>query len=194
MSLLAWSLFAAAVVHIFEEFVWPGGFKAWWCAYRPETAGSVSNKFLVFINTLLLVFSAMVALAVPAPEGNGVAAWLALAAVLFSNAIFHLIGAWQSKRYSPGMISGVVLYLPVAIYGYWYFLSSGLASPGTALVAALLGGSYHFISFANHRRRTRALMGQSRRNSASVVSRHLSRHCSAKAEAAKAQRVSEASP
>jgi hypothetical protein len=156
MSFLAWSLAGAASIHIFEEFVYPGGFKAWWCAYRPETAASVSNRFLIIINAALLAFSVSVALAVQAPRGNGVAAWLTLAALLFSNAVFHVIGAFQSKRYSPGMISGVVLYIPIAIYGFVLFLRSGQASPLTALAAAFIGGSYHFISFANHRRRTRA--------------------------------------
>ena len=122
MLLVAWSLAAAASLHILEEFVFPGGFKSWWCAYRPETAGSVSNGFLIVINAALLAFSAAVAVAVQAPRGNGVAAWLALAALLFSNAIFHLIGAFQSKRYSPGMITGIALYIPLAIYGFAYFL------------------------------------------------------------------------
>jgi len=156
MSLLAWSLAGAASIHIFEEFVFPGGFKSWWCAYRPEIAASVSNGFLVMINAVLLGFSVMVALAVQAPRGNGVAAWLALAALLFSNAVFHIIGAFQTKRYSPGMISGIVLYFPIAIYGFVHFLQIGRASISTALWAALIGGSYHFISFANHRRRARA--------------------------------------
>jgi hypothetical protein len=156
MSFLAWSLAAAASFHIFEEFVYPGGFKSWWCAYRPETAASVSNRFLIIINAALLAFSVSVALAVQAPRGNGVAAWLTLAALLFSNAVFHVIGAFQSKRYSPGIISGIVLYIPIAIYGFVHFLRNGQASPLTALAAAFIGGSYHFISFANHRRRTRA--------------------------------------
>lgn len=156
MMLLAWSLAGAAALHIFEEFVFPGGFKAWWQAYRPDVAGSVSNRFLVFINALLVVAAIAVAVAVQAPRGNGVAAWLTLAALLFSNALFHLRGAIQSKRYSPGMITGIVLYIPIAIYGYYTFLQNGRASVATGVVAALLGGSYHFISFANHRRRTRA--------------------------------------
>jgi hypothetical protein len=53
------------------------------------------------------------------------------------------------------MISGIVLYIPLAIYGFIHFVANGQASVGTALVALLLGGSYHFISFANHRRRAR---------------------------------------
>ncbi|MEP7014969.1 MAG: HXXEE domain-containing protein [Verrucomicrobiota bacterium] len=156
ITVLAWSLTAAAGVHIFEEFVFPGGFKQWWSAYQPEVAASVSNRWLVIINAVLLLFSASVALAVQAPRGNGVAAWLALAALLFCNALFHIIGSFRSWRYSPGMISGILLYIPLTIYGSAYFLKSGCASLPTAIVAALIGGSYYFISSANHRRRTRA--------------------------------------
>ena len=156
MSLLSWSLAGAASIHIIEEFVFPGGFKAWWCAYKPNIAASVSNRFLIIVNGILIGFSVIVALAVSAPKGNGVAAWLTLAALLFSNAIFHIIGAVQTKRYSPGMISGIILYIPLAIYGFAHFLRSGQASMGTALLAFAIGGSYHFISFANHRRRAQA--------------------------------------
>jgi hypothetical protein len=155
MSLLAWSLAVAASIHVFEEFAYPGGFKAWWCAYKPEIAASVSNRFLIIINTVLILFSINVALAAQAPRGNGIAAWLTLAALLFSNAIFHIVGAIQTKRYSPGMISGIVLYIPLAIYGFAHFLQTGRASVGTALVATAIGGSYHFISIANHHRRAR---------------------------------------
>ena len=156
LPLLAWSLMLAALIHIFEEFVFPGEFKAWWCAYRPEIAGSVTNRFLIIINVVLVVFSANVALASQAPRGNGVAAWLALAALLAFNAVFHLIGSIQTRRYSPGMISGLLLYIPLAIYGYVFFLGSGRALVPTAVIAAAIGSSYYFISMANHRRRANA--------------------------------------
>lgn len=155
--LLAWSLAIAAAIHIFEEFAFPGGFKEWWRAYKPDVANGVSNRFLIFINSLLIAFSMLVAVAAQQPRGNGVAAWLTLSALLFSNAIFHIIGAILSHRYSPGMISGIVLYMPLAVYGYIHFLKSGQASFGTAGAALIIGGSYHFLSFANHRRRARAI-------------------------------------
>lgn len=156
MTLLAWSLAIAAAIHIFEEFVWPGGFQAWWRIYRPATAAGASDRFLVGINALLLVMTIITAMAVRYPRGNGVAAWLTTAALLFSNAIFHIIGAIETKQYSPGMVSGILLYMPLALIGYTQFLRTGRASIGTAICAAILGGSYHFISFARHRRKARA--------------------------------------
>jgi hypothetical protein len=153
LPLLAWSLTVAALIHICEEFLFPGGFKEWWLACRPDIRASVTDRFLVIINGILVLFSANVARAAQARRGNGVAAWLALAALLAGNAVFHVVGAIQTRRYSPGMISGILLYIPLAVYGYLYFLRSGRVSGTVALIAALIGGSYYFISLANHRRR-----------------------------------------
>ena len=155
MDPLAWSLLCAALIHIIEEFVWPGGFKAWYRVYLPGIAASVTDRFLIGINGVLLGFSALVALAVQAPHGNGVAAWLSLAALLFCNGFFHALGTVQTRRYSPGVISGMLLYVPLAVYGFTHYVRSGRASVPTALFAVLIGGSYHFVSYMNHLRRAR---------------------------------------
>ena len=37
-GVVAWSLFAAVSAHEIEEFVWPGGFRAWYIAYSPHVS------------------------------------------------------------------------------------------------------------------------------------------------------------
>ena len=165
---LAWSLAGAAALHITEEFAIPGGFKSWYQAYRPQISASVTNRFLFIINGVLLVFSSLVAIAVQAPHGDGVCAWLSLAALLFCNAIFHIVGTFRSGKYSPGVISGVLLYIPLAIFGFAHYVGSGRASLGTAIMAALIGGSYHFVSYRNHLRR--AVVANSRDTEADITS------------------------
>lgn len=150
-----WSLLAAASLHIFEEFVFPGGFVEWYRTYRPAVAASLTINFLVGINTLLLCSAAAVGIWGDTP--SVVAAWLTIAAVLFVNACFHVRGASRTKRYSPGMLTGITLYIPLAVFGYIHFVSTGKASLGTAILAAIIGGSYQFISAANHARRARRL-------------------------------------
>lgn len=154
MSWIHWAPAGAAVLHIVEEFVYPGGFAAWHRDYQPEIRASITTGWLVFLNALLLVACAGVGLAGPTPRG--VAAWLTLAALLFSNGVFHLVGALKTGRYSPGVATGMGLYVPLAIYGYPHFLRSGQASIGTALVSLALGASYPLWSMALHRRRARA--------------------------------------
>ena len=82
-------------------------------------------------------------------------AWLTVAALLFSNALFHLRGAIRTKRYSPGLATGLLLYVPLGLLGYGYFIGTHQASVSIALLAALLGGSYHFWAALLHRRRAR---------------------------------------
>lgn len=150
-----WFPLFAATLHIVEEFVWPGGFAAWYRGYRPDIAASVSNRFLFWINAALLLacFSA----GIDGPSPYGAALFLTVTALLFANGLFHLVATVKRRRYSPGVVTGVVLYLPLAIIGYAMILRSHLASPGTAVVAVILGGSYQFISWGIHRRRARAL-------------------------------------
>ena len=80
----------------------------------------------------------------------------AAAALLASNAIFHIAGAIQTRRYSPGIVTGIALYLPLAIYGYWQFMGTGQVSIGAAVLATLIGGSYHVWAALAHRARVAA--------------------------------------
>lgn len=80
---------------------------------------------------------------------------MALAALLFSNAVFHAIGTVRTGRFSPGIMTGVVLYVPLAMLGGWYLLSHAQLSPGGALVGILIGGSYHLWAAMLHLVRAR---------------------------------------
>jgi uncharacterized protein with HXXEE motif len=146
--LFLWALPAAALAHIFEEFVYPGGFTAWYARYRPETALSFTRGFAVGINITLVAGCAAPLVSRP-PQS--VALWLTLAALVAGNALFHVRGVYELRSYSPGVITSILFYLPLAAAGYAHFLQSGEASPGTALVALALGGSYNFISAWRHR-------------------------------------------
>ena len=75
--------------------------------------------------------------------------------MLAANAVFHLRGYMATRRYSPGMITALGLYVPLATYGFMTTLQSGTASLATAAIAIALGVSYQFWSDANHRRRAR---------------------------------------
>ena len=114
-----------------------------------EITRSVTPRFLFWINVALLFGCASVGIDGPTPYGS--ALFLTMTAVLFSNALFHIRATLRMRRYSPGVITGIALYLPLTICGYAVLLREGLASPGTAVVAAILGGSYPFLSVAFHR-------------------------------------------
>ena len=151
--ILFWAPLAAASAHVVEEFVFPGGFARWYRAYRPEIAESVTPRFLVAINAALLF--GCFAVGVDQNASFGPAFFLAMTALLAENGLFHLAATIRTRRYSPGVITGVALYVPLAAYGSFALVSSGHVSPAIAAVAAAAGASYQFLSVANHRRRAR---------------------------------------
>jgi len=146
-----WWPLIAVTLHIIEEFVFPGGFAAWDRAYRPEIAGSITPRFHIVVNGALLFVC--LAIAVAGSTRMGVAGWLTAAALLASNAFFHIVGAFRTRRYSPGVVTGVTLYIPMAVFGFVHFVAGGDASAGTAISAILIGGSYHWWSRMLHRAR-----------------------------------------
>ncbi|SRR6266498_4626942 len=146
---LLWAPLTAACLHIFEEFAWPGGFPSWYRRYRHDAA-SVKPRFLVIINALLLFGCFEGALA--GHNVVGAAYLLTLTAVLFSNGCWHLWASYISHCYSPGMITGTLLYLPLGVFEYVMWFRLGQASLATATVALLIGGSYPLWSAAYHKR------------------------------------------
>lgn len=170
MNWLWWAPLCAAVLHIGEEFVYPGGFAAWDREYRSAIRSSITPRLHLVVNAALLVACLSVALAgTPGgmlvvggirlrsvlPVSLAVPGWLALAALLFSNAVFHLVGTIRTKRMSPGVRTGMLLYVPIAVLGYWHFLAGGQVSSIVAAVSALVGGSYHVWASMAHRWRAR---------------------------------------
>jgi hypothetical protein len=152
-AVLSWAPVVAASAHIFEEFAFPGGFSDWYRRYKPDAAVSFTPAFALGVNALFVL--ACLALPWLGSSPRGIALWLTLAALLVANACFHILGTIRTHSYSPGIITALVLFIPLAVYGYVHFLQSRQASVGTALSAVLLGGSFNFISAALHRRRAR---------------------------------------
>jgi len=153
MNWIFWVPLCAASLHIFEEFVFPGGFAECYRKYRPEIQKSITRRFLVIINGLLLVLCYDVGALRSSKFGP--ATWLTVAALLFANSIWHVLGTFRMKSYSPGLLTGVLLYIPMTVYGYIRFLRSDQASVATAVIALAIGGSYHLWSSAFHKLRSR---------------------------------------
>ena len=151
----------AVALHLGEEFLWPGGFAQWYRWYRPDIGPSITTRFLVRINALFVAMAIIAGALGFSPYG--VALWLVVASIAASNAVFHLWAVIRTKRYSPGVVTGVLVYLPLAAFGFYYFWREHLAGAGVLIQAALIGPAYHVYSAWNHRRRARAAASDSPR-------------------------------
>jgi hypothetical protein len=106
--LLVWLLTLSYVLHILEE--WYGGFPEWMAfvigSPLPRTA-------FIVINAVALALMLAATHATTKREAHG---WMgiAIATVLLVNGLAHLGGTLVTRAYSPGLITSVVLYLPIA--------------------------------------------------------------------------------
>lgn len=153
MNWIFWMPLAAAVSHIVEEFLYPGGFSEWYIKYKPDIKKSVSKKFLILINAGLLILCYDVG-ALGASQ-YGVIGWLVVMALLGANGIWHLRGALKTRTYSPGVVTGTLIYIPLTVYGYIYFLETSQVSILLAAAAFIVGSSYQIWSNMFHRYRSK---------------------------------------
>ena len=155
--LFLWLPLMAVSLHLIEEFVWPGGFGDWYRWYRPERASSITTRFLVIINVVLVVIALIPPLLGATPRG--LAMWLVVAGIGAANALFHIWATINRRRYSPGLVTGTLVYLPLAVVGYLSLVETGKVSPGTTIQAIVVGIGFHIWSAWNHRRRAAANRG-----------------------------------
>ena len=138
MNQIFFVILAAAVLHVFEEYAWPGGFPAFMRRMAPRFAPAVTTPFAVVINGAFLLLCAIATLIGPAASVFG----LSVAALLIVNGLTHIGSALRAGRYAPGLVTGVLLYLPLGAYAFYAALTSGWVSPRQALTAGLLGLAY----------------------------------------------------
>lgn len=150
-EVLFWLLPICVLLHITEEFLYPGGFMAWWKNYEPAKAKSITSRYLIIINVLLLAISYNPVLSGYSSEG--VVWWLSVVSILVVNSYFHIKAVILSKKYSPGAITSILIYIPLGIYGYWYFISTGMLSLVSVILCSFVGIAYHLFSKFNHLRR-----------------------------------------
>ena len=89
MNIVFWLPGIFAALHIFEEFVWPGGFLDWYRRYRPEISASLTPRFVIVVNAALLAITALLGWMGPTWP-RGLSLWLTLMTSLVGNAMFHL--------------------------------------------------------------------------------------------------------
>jgi hypothetical protein len=144
-----WLPLIAILLHMTEEFVWPGGFPEWYRHYAPGTVARVSVGLLVIVNA---VFVAL-ALIPPALGANarGYAYWMLVAAIAAANGFFHLGATLRYRVYSPGVVTGALLYIPLGVMGAAWLLRTDLITPSTLIQVVGIAVAYALWSKWKHR-------------------------------------------
>jgi len=131
----------ASILHMVEEYFYPGGFMDVMKRLNPRFAPFVTTPMAVVINGLQLLLC-VVAIMVGT---NTPTFGMSVAALLCINGWAHILGSIRTKDYVPGVITGTALYLPISIYAYYFFIGSGQLTANQILATVILGLLYQAV-------------------------------------------------
>lgn len=106
----AWLFPATYAVHALEEYF--GGFPAW---FSMLTGGTMTDEWFVALNTLAFCVMTVLVFVFHLRGGRTVVVPVALATVVLVNGSAHAISSILSRSWSPGVVSGVMLWIPLGV-------------------------------------------------------------------------------
>ncbi len=131
---------AFLMLHQFEEYVYPGGFKDYfnYNIYNPMGffRNRLTDKGIIYVNVVLgwgmniIVFIFL---------RDYPAAVLIAVTILLFNGLLHLITAFSKQSYNPGVITGAVLFIPLGFYSYYKLSSVNILN--TKIIIAVIAVS-----------------------------------------------------
>ena len=148
LSLILWISLASLLVHQFEEYRLPGTFPG--MINRVMFASTEPDRYPLNSNTAFVVnvFVGWLVYLLAAAFGER-AVWLGIAAILVSvgNFIAHtfLFNIRGKTRYNAGMLTSIVLFLPIAGYFFYTVITYQLATPVDWVVGLLLGLALNYF-------------------------------------------------
>lgn len=149
-TVVLWLPLAAVALHLFEEFVWPGGSAEWYRHYPPGADVPVSPGVLVILNAIFVGLALMPPMLRGTPRG--LAIWLVVAATAGANGVFHLVTTVRARAYAPGVVTGVTVYVPLALVGGLWMIHHHLVGPAAIAEAIVVALLYHVWSAWSHSR------------------------------------------
>ena len=138
---ILWAFVGAAVIHVVEEFGYPGGFLETMRRFSPRFAPSVTTRLAVIVNGLFLLLCVAGAIVGDRSPFLG----LSIASLLLFNSLMHIGGSIKARGYAPGLASGILLYLPLSLYAVYLLIASGRLTLTEGIAAGLLGALYQAV-------------------------------------------------
>lgn len=141
------ALFAALLViyfvHQIEEHLWPGGFRQFADAHLFHSGDDdwpVDIGGVALVNIGFVWLPVGLAVAFPEPLRWVGLAWVGLTLI---NGIIHIVSTIRLRIYNPGLVTGIVLFLPFTIFVLAYEVAHGTLTGAEVGLIALLGVLLH---------------------------------------------------
>ncbi|MEX0621241.1 MAG: HXXEE domain-containing protein [Solirubrobacterales bacterium] len=143
-SWVLWIGIVAIGLHVMEEYA--EGWLVWANEQVGPRFGITFTQADFFFTAFLLIFYALAGAAIGwwAPAVS-----LAIPALFIVNAVFlHMLPSLRSDRLTPGTLTAVFIYLPVAAWMFWAAAEDGVLNLGTVVLAFILGTALMYYPLA----------------------------------------------
>jgi hypothetical protein len=141
------ALFAALLViyflHQIEEHLWPGGFRQFADAHMFHSGNDdwpVDMGGVALVNIGFVWLPVGLAIAFPDALRWVALGWIGLTLI---NGIIHVVTSIRLRIYNPGLVTGIVLFLPFTIFVLAHEVAHGALSGADVGLIALLGVLLH---------------------------------------------------
>ena len=141
------ALFAALLViyfvHQIEEHLWPGGFRQFADAHIFHSGNDdwpVDMGGVALVNIGFVWLPMALAIAFPGTLRWVGLGWIGLTLI---NGLTHIAPAIKLRMYNPGLVTGVVLFLPFTIFVLAHEVGRGMLTGADVGLIALLGILLH---------------------------------------------------
>lgn len=113
-------LFPVLAFHQFEEYIFPGGFIKWMnkIILKSKYIDAPINTRNSFIPNVIIAWPVTIYFSIYPYENIWITLGLILSIIL-SNALAHIFLSLKKRKYSPGLVTSIILFLPItaaAIY------------------------------------------------------------------------------
>lgn len=149
---MAWAPYLipiAITLHLIEEYVL-GDFLAWFRRAFPALAPGMTARWALAINAAFLIAGVLAAL-----PGCPTIARLSVCVVLAVNGLLHAVFSITTRSYSPGLVTGLALYIPLGVWMFSAEQAAGRLTHGAAIASVLIGIALHSVPLVTLKARAR---------------------------------------
>lgn len=127
----------ASLLHIGEEFIYPGDFGPRFKSMMAGIGIRISNTWLILTNVVFLLAVTSILFT------DRLFYHQSIVSILITNALLHIGKSIHSKSYFPGLVTAVLLYIPIGLVS---FVTVEL-SPGFKALSFTTGVLLHGVPF-----------------------------------------------
>ncbi len=136
-----WLVLGVSVIHVAEEYI--GGWVTFVNSF-PNPLGHTTMGTFYLVNGVFILLCALAAIL----NVSFIVFSLSIAALLFTNAMIHIVGIARFRKYNPGVATAALLFLPLSLYGYYLCDQAGLLGLTNLVLSVLLGAMWMGLAIA----------------------------------------------